>query len=102
MAGKKIAAGSRHENQQNEVPHFLAGLLPGLPDGIFFTPKIPNGVNFGESCKGGCWHILWPSGPLYGHLVYFVVFLWSSGNFFPFWYVEGRKIWQPCLQHRDH
>jgi hypothetical protein len=44
-------------------------------------------------------HILWPSGIchnlfdiLYDHLI----FLWSFGTFYPFWYVVSRKIWQPC------
>jgi hypothetical protein len=37
------------------------------------------------------WYILWPFGIFYGRLVYFMA-VWY---FFPFWYVEARKIWQP-------
>jgi hypothetical protein len=37
-----------------------------------FKPKIPIWVNFGGSCNGSCWYILWPFGLFYGHLVYFV------------------------------
>jgi hypothetical protein len=29
------------------------------------------------------WYILWPFGIIFG-------------DFFPFWYVVPRKIWQPC------
>jgi hypothetical protein len=25
-----------------------------------FRPKIPIWINFGGSCKGWCWYILWP------------------------------------------
>jgi hypothetical protein len=35
-----------------------------------FKPKIPIWVNFGGSCNGRCWYILWPFGLSYGHLVY--------------------------------
>jgi hypothetical protein len=49
-----------------------------------FKPKIPIGINFGESCNGTSWYILCPFGiPIvelfglfYGHLV----FLWSFGH----------------------
>jgi hypothetical protein len=46
-------------------------------------------------------------GIFYGHVVYFVdnwyilwkirFILWSFDNFFPFWYVVPRKIWQPLF-----
>jgi hypothetical protein len=36
------------------------------------------------------WAILRPFGVFYGHLAHFVVIL---VYFFPFWYVEPRKIW---------
>jgi hypothetical protein len=39
----------------------------GLPDGIFFKPKIPIWVIFGGSCNGRCWHILLPFGLFYGY-----------------------------------
>jgi hypothetical protein len=46
---------------------------PGLPDGLFSNqPKIQIWVNFGESCNGRCWYILWTLGPFYGLLFYFV------------------------------
>jgi hypothetical protein len=44
--------------------------------------------------------MLWPFGLPYGHLVFFVAIwyiLWSFGQFFMFWYVIPRKIWQPCF-----
>jgi hypothetical protein len=44
----------------------------GLPDGIFFKPKIPNWVNFGGSCAGRGCPILRPFGLFYYNLVYFV------------------------------
>jgi hypothetical protein len=31
-----------------------------------FKPKIQIWVNFGESCNGSCWYILWTLGPFYG------------------------------------
>jgi hypothetical protein len=34
-------------------------------------PKPPIRVNFGRSCDGRYWYILWPFGLFYGHLVHF-------------------------------
>jgi hypothetical protein len=31
-----------------------------------FKPKIQIWVNFGGSCNGRCWYILWTLGPFYG------------------------------------
>jgi hypothetical protein len=43
---------------------------------VYFQTKIPILVNFGGSCNGKCWHILWPIGKFSGHLpVYFHRFL---------------------------
>jgi hypothetical protein len=39
-----------------------------------FKPKIPIWVNFGGSCDGRFWYILWPLGLSNCHLVYFI---WS-------------------------
>jgi hypothetical protein len=36
-----------------------------------FKAKIPFWVNFGGSCNGKCWYILWPVGLFYGHMDYF-------------------------------
>jgi hypothetical protein len=41
-----------------------------------FSPKIAIWVNFGGSCNRICWHILWPFGLFYAHLVYIMV-IWS-------------------------
>jgi hypothetical protein len=38
---------------------------PGLPDGIFLSPKIPNWVTLGGSYNGRCWFN-------FGHWVYFM------------------------------
>jgi hypothetical protein len=46
-----------------------------------FKPKILIWVNFGGTCNGRCWYMLWT----YKYMVYFP----------PFWYVLPRKIWQP-------
>jgi purine-cytosine permease-like protein len=57
-------------------------LLSGLPD--ILKPKIPIWVNFGVSCNGRCWYILWPFGLFYIHLVYYVAILyilWLFGIF---------------------
>jgi hypothetical protein len=48
-------------------------LLTGLPDGIVSSQKIPIWVNFGGSCNGRCWYILWTFGLFCSHLVYFMV-----------------------------
>jgi hypothetical protein len=37
-----------------------------------FKPKIQIWENFGGTCNGRFWYILWPFGLFYGHLVYFV------------------------------
>jgi hypothetical protein len=39
----------------------------GLPDGLFFKPKIPIWVNFGGPCNGKSWYMLKPFGQFYGH-----------------------------------
>jgi hypothetical protein len=41
-----------------------------------FQTKIPVWVNFGGSCKGRCWYILWSFSLFYGHLLYFVA-IWK-------------------------
>jgi hypothetical protein len=49
--------------------------VPGLPDGIpILKPKIPIWANFGGSCNGRCWYILWPFGIFLSNSVYFVAF----------------------------
>jgi hypothetical protein len=37
-----------------------------------FKPKIQIWVNFGRSCNGRCWYILWTLGPFYCLLLYFL------------------------------
>jgi hypothetical protein len=52
-----------------------------------FNPKILIWVNFGGSCNGRCWYILWPFGQFYGHLVYFRALwyiLWPFSKISPF------------------
>jgi hypothetical protein len=34
----------------------------GLPDGLFFEPKIPIWLIFGLSCFKAFWYLLWPLG----------------------------------------
>jgi hypothetical protein len=48
-----------------------------------FRPKIAIRVNFGRSCSGRCWYILWTFGLFCGHLMYLVYFvvIWF---FYPF------------------
>jgi hypothetical protein len=51
-----------------------------------FKPKIPIGVNFGRSCNGKSWRVLWPFSLFYGHckcLMAIWYILWSFGLFFP-------------------
>jgi hypothetical protein len=40
---------------------------------FIFIPQIPFRVNFGGSCIGRCWYILWLFGIFNGHLLQFVV-----------------------------
>jgi hypothetical protein len=83
---------SKAKHQLDAAELFAAS--PGLPDGIFFRPKIPVWVQFGGSCHGRCWYmyymsiwsicgslvnfeaiwyILWLFGIFHWHLVYFMV-----------------------------
>jgi hypothetical protein len=48
-----------------------------------FKPKLSIWGNFGGSCNGSCWYILWPFDLFYGHLVYFFATLYIYGIFFP-------------------
>jgi hypothetical protein len=110
-----MLADKSQEQQQNEV-FFYTGLLNELRVPAFqktevlssrvarwllFEPKIPVLVNFGWSCNGRCWYILWPFGQFSGHLAQFMT-IWyifpRFGTFYPLWYVVPRKIWQPCFQ----
>jgi hypothetical protein len=50
---------------------------PVLPDGIFFTPKIPIWVNFRKPFNGRWYFFLYPFCLLYGQMVYF----WPFGTF---------------------
>jgi hypothetical protein len=43
-----------------------------------FKPKIQIWVNFGGSCNGRCWYILWALGSFYGLLLYFMGIWYSS------------------------
>jgi hypothetical protein len=54
-----------------------------------FKPKIPIWVNFGGSCGGRCWYILWPLGLFYGRLTYimrsYLVYFMAIWYISPFW-----------------
>jgi hypothetical protein len=57
----------------------------GCQIGIVSNQTIPIGVNFGGSYNGRCWYIIWPFGPFYGYLVYFMALwpiLWLFGPFY--------------------
>jgi hypothetical protein len=63
-----------------------------------FKPKIQIWVEFGWSCKGRrwyilwplglFWYILWPFGIFYGHLVY--IFYGHLVYFWSIWYIFSR------------
>jgi hypothetical protein len=69
--------------------------LAGLPDGIYFRPKITIWVNCRWSCNGRCWYVLWPFGLFYGHLVHFWLFWYilygHLATFSPVWYVFTKE-----------
>jgi hypothetical protein len=70
---------------------YFAGVIIRVARWFVFKPKIPIWVNFGGSCYGKSWYILWPFGLFYGHWKYFMAIryiLWYFGIFFPvlvFW-----------------
>jgi hypothetical protein len=72
-----------------------------LPSGIIFSNQKKSNLGFlleGLAIEdiGVC--ILWPFGPFYGYLVYFVAIYyiwWSFGTFFTVWVCRIKKIWQP-------
>jgi hypothetical protein len=53
----------------------------------FFKPNIPIRINFGWSCDGKYWSILWPFDTFYGHLVYFTA-IWNILRSFGIFYVH--------------
>jgi hypothetical protein len=53
-------------------------------------------VNFGGSCNGRRWYILWPLGLLDGHLVYIIY--GELVYFRSFWYAVPRKSGNPELK----
>jgi hypothetical protein len=68
---------------------------------VFFISKMPILVHFGRPLGGNFWFISGPFGMLlhqgcvslpFGIFVAFLV------QFFSFWFVAQRKIWQPCLR----
>jgi hypothetical protein len=82
-----------------DPPTTLAQLQSRVARWHIFKPKSQIWVNFGGSCNGRCWFILWAFGLFNGNLVYLMDirhFLGSLAYFSPFWYAVRRKIWQPC------
>jgi hypothetical protein len=55
---------------KNRIDPFLCAVPYRVARWYIFKPKIQIWVNFGGSCKGRFWSILWTSGLFYGHLVY--------------------------------
>jgi hypothetical protein len=49
-----------------------------------FKPKIQIWVNFGGSCTGKCWYILWTLRPFMYGLFYI---LWTFGKVMVIWYI---------------
>jgi hypothetical protein len=64
---------------KSATEHFFAAdnaTGAGLPDGRYvFKPKIQVWVNFGGSCDGRSWYILWTL----VHLTVFCYILWTFG-----------------------
>jgi hypothetical protein len=52
-----------------------------LPDGIFSDQKSKIWVNFGGSCSGRYWNILWPFGVSHGNYVYFIAIRYMFTRF---------------------
>jgi hypothetical protein len=78
--------------------------LSGVARWYIFKTKIPTWVNFGGSCNGRCWYILWTLGLFYGqlvnvfaHLVYFMA-IWYIFPHFGMFYQE--KSGNPDLEAR--
>jgi hypothetical protein len=66
------------ERRQSFFVHLKKdGSGTGLPDGLFSNQKSKYWVNFGGSCNGRRWHILWTLGLFYGVLLYFID-IWYS------------------------
>jgi hypothetical protein len=64
------------ENSPNLVT--LCEYLIRVARWFVFIPKIQIWVNFGGSCTGRCWYILWTLGPFYILLLYFMEIWYSS------------------------
>jgi hypothetical protein len=61
-----------------------------------FKPKIPIWVNFGESCHGKSWYILWPFGLFNGYWKHFMA-IWYI---FPRFGILDQKSGNPaCHSH---
>jgi hypothetical protein len=58
-----------------------SNVLGGAARWHIFKPKVPIWVNFGGSCNGRYWYILWPFGQ---HI------LQPFGIFVPIWYIFSR------------
>jgi hypothetical protein len=52
----------------------------------YFQAKNPNLDNFGGTCNGRCWYILWRFGLFYGNLVFFV----ANWFIMVIWYIFPR------------
>jgi hypothetical protein len=59
----------------------IGAFQSGLPDGLFFTPKIPIWVNFGGPWNGTRWYLLNPFRTIYGRFVLFGVIWYSVRSF---------------------
>jgi hypothetical protein len=65
-----------------------------------FKPRMPIWVNFGGSCIGRCWYLLWPFGPFRGCWVYFTAiwYILRQDGIFYGNLVYFTAIWYICRQ----
>jgi hypothetical protein len=93
--------GFRHCYVHSDQERSRINETAGLPDGIFFKPRIPIWQILEGLSKEGVGlfysHLVYfmAIGVFCGHLVYLMV-IWYT--FSTLWYVVPRKIWQPWEQ----
>jgi hypothetical protein len=70
---------------------------------LVFKPKMPIWVNFGGSCDGRCWYVLWPFGLFYSHLAcltgFFGIFYGNLVYFPRFGKLYQEKSGNPASLH---
>jgi hypothetical protein len=87
-----------HKKVFNDHKAFFPHIINRVARWFVFKPKIPN---FGGSCYGKSWYILWPFDLFYGHWKYFKAIWYILWYIFPsFGILDHGKSGNPATMEK--